>query len=109
MSDETRRTPRATPPKTGRSKPSRSRSGPPTTGRAARSLQFAVGDQVRLTQDFAGNPAGSEGRVVVVDPQTSSLTVNILRDPQCQPASDVLQGAPMSIFDKNCRCDLGGP
>lgn len=78
------------------------------TGNSASALQFVVGDQVRLIQDFGGNPAGSEGRVVVVDPGTSSLTVNILRDPQCHPASDVLQGAPMSIFDKNCRCNLGG-
>lgn len=70
-------------------------------------MNFTEGDQVRLTEKFAGHPAGSEGRVTDVDSTTSSLTVEILCDPQCNPVTpDLLQGAPMSVFDKNCHCDL---
>ena len=69
--------------------------------------EFNEGDQVRLTEQFAGCLAGSEGLVKAVDEGSSTLTVNILRNPQCKAMKRKLQGAPMDIFDKDCRCDLG--
>jgi hypothetical protein len=73
--------------------------------KAALDISFKKGDQVRLTENFNAVAAGSEGIVQEVEP-TSSLTVNILRNPECEPMVRVLRGAPMDIFDKDCHCDL---
>lgn len=73
---------------------------------AIESLSFSEEDHVRLLEDFDGVPADSEGEVTAVDPDTSSLSVNILRSPNCQPATGVLVAAPMDIFDKDCKCNF---